>query len=155
MSKVLGLDVVPGDEAGRCSRDLEWAADILFGDKSYTVTRDSDGDRMWVRAASTVLLGCMLHPGLSALQQGVNNFRQRKGGADKVGGERGRLHWTLERAGAVGSDEHRQGEGLSGEEGGDDATAHDDQIKFCPVGILHISSLSLSMCGREEARVKG
>jgi len=29
---------------------------------------DSDGDQMWVRAASTLLLGCMLHPGSSALQ---------------------------------------------------------------------------------------
>ena len=102
-TKVLGLDLVPDDEAGRCSRDLEWASDILFGDKSYKVTGDSDGDRMWVRAASTVLLGCMLHPGSSALQQGVDNFRQRKGDADKFGRERGRVHWTLERAGAVGS----------------------------------------------------
>jgi len=37
-TKVLGLDLVPDDEAGRCGRDLEWASDILFGDKSYMVT---------------------------------------------------------------------------------------------------------------------
>ena len=117
---------MPDDEAGRCGQDLEWASDILFGDKSYMVTRDSDGDRMWVRAASTVLLGCMLHPGLSALQQGVDNFRQRKADADKFGRERGRVHWTLERASAVGSEEHREGEESSGEEGGGDASTTEE-----------------------------
>ena len=86
------------------------------------VKRDSGGDQMWVRAASTLLLGCMLHPGSRALQQGVDNFRQRKVDAEKFGRERGRVHWTLERVGAAGSEEQRGGEGLSEEEGGDDAS---------------------------------
>ena len=75
-----------------------------------------------MRAASTLLLGCMLHPGSSALQQGVDNFRQRRADAEKFGRERGRVHWTLERVGAAGSEEQRGGEGLSEEEGGDDAS---------------------------------
>ena len=89
-TKILGLDVAQDDEAGRCSRDLEWAADVLFGNESYLVKRDSDGDQRWVRAASTLLLGCMLHPGSSALQQGVDNFRQRRAEAEKFGRERER-----------------------------------------------------------------